>query len=136
MTPKQTALYWKTWSLAKAKFIAAGYDPKEAEAERKILTEKALGKPKSSKDFNNRDLDAVLAMFKSVYSDDLTAQLNATDGTRIRCRRGIHDRQMGAYAVALAESIYGTPDWENLPEKELQKIAMRCHKKHRENNPF
>jgi hypothetical protein len=133
MSPKQTGLYWRTWALAKAKFIAFGYEPKEAEAERKILTEKALGKPKSSTAFNNKDLDAVLAMFRAVYETDLDKQLAAADAARIRMRHGIKSRNMEAYAQSLAEHIYGRSDWENLPESELQKIAMRCDKKHRDN---
>lgn len=57
MTPKQTQLYWREWAAVRRA---------NPEADRKALHLQALGVEKSSKDFDNRDLDAVLAVFRAI----------------------------------------------------------------------
>jgi len=57
MTPPQTLLYWREWAAVRRA---------KPDADRDHLTITALGSRKSSKAFNNSDLDRVLAVFRSI----------------------------------------------------------------------
>jgi hypothetical protein len=78
MNAAQKSLYFREWGMARRWYIAHGLDPQQADAKRHALHRQALGRDKSSKDFNNGDLDAVLAAFRAVYDGgNLDAQLRS-----------------------------------------------------------
>jgi len=80
MTPAQTNFYFFEWGRVRKHYRAKGIDPKQADAKRHDLHRKALGSDKSSKDFNNSDLDRVIAAFRAVYDGgNLAAQLAQFD---------------------------------------------------------
>jgi len=67
MTPKQTTLYWREWAAVRRA---------KPDADRDHLTITALGSRKSSKAFNNSDLDRVLAVFRAISQPgSLNAQM-------------------------------------------------------------
>lgn len=80
MNRAQTSLYFREWGLVRKWYVVRGIDPKQADAKRHALHRTALGEDKSSKDFSNRDLDAVLAAFRAVHDGgNLDAQLDQLD---------------------------------------------------------
>lgn len=86
MSPAQTNLYWRKWSACKRALAKLGrpFD----DSARHALHAQALGAPKSSKDFTNRDLDKVLAAFAAFTAPhDLTQQLRADEQPDVRRSR-------------------------------------------------
>lgn len=76
MTPAQTKLYWREWAAVRR------IDPA---ADRHALHRQALGREVSSKALTNRQLDAVLGVFRSVSRPaDVGAQLRQEDQERTR----------------------------------------------------
>ena len=76
MTPKQTQLYWSEWAAVRRA---------KPDADRDHLTITALGVRKSSKAFNNADLDRVLAVFRSISKPGyLNAQMRQIAQPRVR----------------------------------------------------
>lgn len=83
MSPAQTNLYWRKWSACKRALAKLGrpFD----DSARHALHAQALGRPKSSKEFTNRDLDKVLAAFASFAApSDLRAQMRAQEQPTVR----------------------------------------------------
>lgn len=96
MNAAQTSLYFREWGLARAWYVAHGIDPKQPDNKRHELHRKALGRDKSSKDFNNDDLDKVLAAFRAVHDGgNLDAQLQQLDQPENR-RRSMEARIFAA----------------------------------------
>ena len=76
MTPAQTKLYWREWAAVRKA---------DKDADRHALHRQALGREVSSKAFTNRQLDAVLGVFRSVSRPaDVGAQLRQEDQERSR----------------------------------------------------
>jgi hypothetical protein len=76
MTPKQTSLYWREWAAVRAA---------QPDADRHDLHHQALGAPKSSKEFTNRDLDLVLGVFRAISDPgSLKPQLRQENQERAR----------------------------------------------------
>ena len=140
MTPLQTRLYWREWSRARERFIGLGFTSAQADAKRHDLHTKALGKAKSSKSFNNADLDKVLAAFRAVWDDaNLDAQLRAEDqperrriALQQRCYRAVETfitdpietrRSLAIenYCGGTAQRICGKR-FDELDERELGKV--------------
>lgn len=90
MKAAQTALYFREWGAVRRHFIAAGLDPKQADAKRHALHVRALGAGKSSKDFSNLDLDKVLGVFRAITRPaDLNAQLHVEESEEERLREAL-----------------------------------------------
>lgn len=86
MTPKQKHLYWREWSAVRHA------DPT---ADRHQLHAEALGAPKSSSNFNNEDLDKVLAVFRAISQPwNLNAQLASANQPRKRLLFAIQEQML------------------------------------------
>lgn len=76
MTPAQTKLYWREWAAVRRV---------DTTADRHALHVRALGREVSSKAFTNRQLDAVLGVFRAVARPaDVGAQMRQQDQERER----------------------------------------------------
>lgn len=79
----QVALYWREWSACKAVRKARGLCI--TDEARHALHREALGQDKSMTAFSNRDLDRVLAIFRTFSRpDDLSSQLRAEEQPNAR----------------------------------------------------
>ncbi len=130
MTKAQTALYFRKWSKVRKILIEwAGYSPKEADAKRHEIHEDALGKPMSSKDFKNKDLDAVLGHFDKWIAFTDKDLRDAPSRAEVQpCKRLIYAiKATGlpeAYLAQIARDQFGSSDWEALSEAELTKFRF------------
>jgi hypothetical protein len=96
MNSAQTNLYFYEWGKVRKHYLDRGIDPKQADSKRHMLHRKALGRDKSSKDFTNGDLDAVLATFKGVYDGaNLDAQIAQLDQPESRLM-SLHEQCLDA----------------------------------------
>lgn len=110
MTPKQTQLYWREWAAVRRM---------NPDADRKALHLQALGVEKSSKQFDNRDLDKVLAVFRGISDPgNLGAQLRAQEGSRARLEHrlsemmqmlGLYVEDPAGYVAKLVTDRWGVP---------------------------
>ena len=68
ISPRQNALYWRLWSQAKRVLLNGRitFTGSEENDRRHELHVRALGRDKSHLDFTNRELDYVLAQFRSI----------------------------------------------------------------------
>ena len=83
MTKLQTSLYWREWAAVRKV---------KPDADRHALHVVALGAPKSSNDFGNQDLDAVLATFRAISRPaDLRAQMRQTAQPRMRQLHAVNE---------------------------------------------
>lgn len=140
MTKLQTLLYWKTWGQVKKTLIEfGGFSKEEAEAERHQIHIAALGKDKSSKLLNNRDLDTILDHFRSylVLADGPTKDPKRADVQP--CTRLIYAIEStglpDAYLEAIARDQFGTSEWRKLSEAELTKLRFTAVNRSRKKQP-
>lgn len=127
MTKSQTSLYWRTWAKVRAYLIDfGGFSKEDADAERHEIHKEALGANKSSKLFNNRDLDIILDHFQSY----LVLEEGPTTGPGREklqpCQRLIYAiDQLGLpepYLESIARDQFNTSEWLKLSEIELTKF--------------
>lgn len=133
MTGAQTAMYFSLWQrirdVRKAKGLPCG------DVERHALHKKALGFPKSSKDFTNADLDKVKAvMLAELEPDNLEAQLKQIDQPEARrselmaqirtlaARCVDKPGREGTYLDGMARRIFRVEQYHLLNEKNLGKL--------------
>jgi hypothetical protein len=91
MTPKQKAWYWREWQAVRKAC---------PDADRHALHTAALGRDKSSKLFTNRDLDQVIAQFRSISDPNgLNAQLRQLDQPRTRLVYSIQEYARACVAL-------------------------------------
>lgn len=123
MTTAQTAKYFHEWGRVRDMLLARGLSHAQADARRHALHVKALGRAKSSKDFNNADLDAVLAAFLAVTEGgNLDAQLAQIDMPEKRAAMAVRrievlklhlrlepGRESG-YVAGIARNLFGQAD--------------------------
>ena len=110
MTPKQQSLYWREWAAVRAA---------KPDADRHDLHHQALGAAKSSKDFDNRDLDKVLAVFRSISDPDaLKPQLRQANQERARLEHrlseitqclGVYVEDPAGYVAKVVQDRCGVP---------------------------
>ena len=127
MTPAQKSRYWRDWSKIRKMLVEMGdFSKEDADAERHEIHRRALGRDKSSKDFTNRDLDAIFDHFQTyIVLIDGPQKTAGPDG---ECKRLIWAiTQTGlpeAYLEAISQDQFGTPDWRSLPEADLVKFRF------------
>lgn len=129
MTKSQTSLYWRTWAKVRASLIdLGGFSKEDADAERHEIHKQALGTDKSSKLFNNRDLDKILDGFQSYL---VLAEGPTTGPTREKlqpCQRLIYAiEKLGLpepYLESIARDQFNTSEWRKLSEIELTKFRF------------
>ena len=120
MNAAQTAKYFFEWGRARDYFLGRGLSHALADAKRHELHRKALGRDKSSKEFSNTDLDAVLAVFRAVWDGgNLDAQLAQIDMPERRAamavRRievlklslGLQPGRESGYVTGIAKNLFG-----------------------------
>ena len=126
LSPKQIALHWRTWAaVCREQGWKSGNDEKRHAA---YLV--ALGQDKSLTDFNNRDLDRVLAQFRVLMNpDNVTAQVAVASyragedqGERKRLLFRIEQLAPQAYTAAICRDRFDTADLGNLGIKELTQL--------------
>lgn len=127
MTKPQTSLYWRTWSKVRAYLIEyGGFSKKDADAERHEIHKAALGTNKSSKLFNNRDLDIILDHFQN-YLVLAEGPSSAPPREKLQpCQRLIYAiDKLGLpkpYLESIARDQFNTSEWHKLSEIELTKF--------------
>jgi len=85
MNISQTAMYFAEFGKLRKLRKDEGWTGQEIDEERHRITRTALGRDKSSKDFSNGDLDAVLARIKALVSPgDFAAQMRQQDSPDLR----------------------------------------------------
>lgn len=125
MTPKQTSLYWRSWSrVRKALVDLGGFTAEEADAERKAIMMEACGTD-SSKALTNRQLDKCLDAFDraAVLVAGPTAANRAEEQPTKRLIHAI--RSLGLpepYLRAISRDQFQTEDWEQLNERQLSRL--------------
>jgi hypothetical protein len=129
LTPKQKALYWRTWSKVRKSLVELGdYSAEDADAQRHELHCAALGANKSSTDFNNRDLDAVLDHFQSILVLTEGPQSGPARAEAQPCKRliyAIHSLGLPEpYIEAICRDEFQTSDWRTLSEPQLTRLRF------------
>jgi hypothetical protein len=116
MTPKQNALYWRSWAGVRAACPGA---------DRHDLHRKALGHDCGHADFTNEDFDRVLAAFAAVARpDDLEAQLRQLEQPRRRMEWAIAQLCAPHYRAAVMMDRWGHADLAQLTLEELGELRM------------
>lgn len=136
MSRKQRWLYWREVKAAQlAVPLGTEFLTKHEENEwRHAIHKKALGHDKSSTEFDNRDLDKVLAELRAISQpDNLAAQLRQLNQEAFRLRYGIR-REAAALGGDLyikgivkrmnAEGQLGSSDFDQLGPDELKKVRI------------
>ncbi len=142
MTKSQTALYFREWAEARKTLRAAGYSPKDADAERaQIHQDNNL--PKSSKDFNRTThLDKFITACRTICGQSF---IDIKDQDRKRLVHTIGKLGLGDdYLNHLASKKHQGPNWQALPVKKLthllytatQRARSKERKKNLRNCPF
>ncbi|MFT3992568.1 MAG: hypothetical protein QM680_14325 [Luteolibacter sp.] len=123
MTPAQHGRYWREWGRIRKHLIEDGeFSPKEADEERSLIHERALGGPKSSKDLKNADLDKIFSAFKKyLVLIDGPSKSGEVDQERKRLifaieKYGLDD----AYLNKIALDQFKEPSWRDLDTKTLR----------------
>ncbi|MBL9187887.1 MAG: hypothetical protein JNK23_10435 [Opitutaceae bacterium] len=137
MNAAQTAKYFWEWGRVRDILLKRGLSHAQADARRHELHRKALGRPKSSKEFSNADLDAVLAAFLAVSEGgNLDAQLAQLDmpekRTAMAVRRigvmmlhlNLETGRESGYVAGIARNLFGHDDgqWHQLNAAQLGQL--------------
>lgn len=139
MTKPQTALYFREWGAARKTLRAAGYSPKDADAERtQIHLDNDL--PKSSRDFNKTThLDKFIAACRAICGK---TAIDVKDQERKRLVHTIGKLGLGDdYLNHLASKKHEGPTWQALPVEKLTHLLYtatqraRSKKQEEENTP-
>lgn len=131
MTPAQNSTYWRLWGRVRKALVELGdFSKQDADAERHLIHERALGKPKSSKDFNKTtDVDKVFQAFDEylVIFDGPKSGNRAEDQPRLRLIYAIDQLALGdAYVAKISTDQFGTPEWRGLTERKLTWLRFTC----------
>lgn len=131
MTAKQKSLYWRQWAAVRKVLIElGGYSTADADAERHKIAEDALGHPKSSTAFTNRDLDVVLDHFRAYLvlpEGPTTGPSREASQPRNRLIWGIQETGLGdPYIAAISKDQFGREDWRGLTENQLVALRWTC----------
>ena len=128
MTSAQTKLYWREWAAVRRVCKAAALP----EPDRHELHARALGADKSSTDFDNADLDRVLAEFRAISQPaSVSAQLRQQRQPRRRMEFsidelllciGLYVADAEAYAASICLARFKSPDFRELSERELEQF--------------
>jgi hypothetical protein len=131
MTEAQTRQYFRLWGRVRKALVEFGdFSKEDADAERHLIHEAALGKPKSSKDFNKTtDVDKVFQAFDEylVLFDGPKNGNRAKDQPRLRLIYAIE--QLGLpepYIARIASDQFGTDAWRDLTERKLTWLRFTC----------
>jgi hypothetical protein len=84
-TRQLRSLYWPAWRAAEKALLAAHATAEDAEATRREIHAAVAGKPVSSKELTNRQLDEVLAKFRAI-SNPLDGRYQARQADQPACR--------------------------------------------------
>lgn len=115
MSPKQKTLYWREWGRVRKI---------QPDADRHELHRQALGADKSSKAFNNRDLDRILGVFRAISQPaDVDAQLRQQAMARTRALHAIFNHPAD-YVQAICLDRFGTDDLDQLDDTQAAQLAM------------
>ncbi len=121
MTASQNRLYFREWGSVRAACKAHGWPVPD----RHELHVRALGFDKSHLDFNNEDLDKVLAEFRAISRpDDLAGQLRQRDQPRRRLLYRIRQLAPEPYWLKIAQDKFGTADEASLGLDQLLQLVM------------
>lgn len=137
MTQKQDRLYWREWG--KVTRYCKEHD--QEIPDRHELHVQAIGRDKSHKDFNNEDLDKVLAVFRALSEPwNLNAQIRQDNQPRIRLVYRIKKLAPEAYRESVMMARWGHTRLDSLSLSELNQLrytlTARSHKlRHGEQQP-
>lgn len=131
MTAKQKSLYWRQWAAVRKVLIdMGGYSAADADAERHKIAAEALGEPKSSTAFTNRDLDKVLDAFRAYLvlpEGPTTGPSREQSQPSNRLIWGIQETGLGdPYIAAISLDQFHTEQWRSLSEKQLVALRWTC----------
>ena len=119
MTSKQRRWYFREWNRVKAACEKSNLPCPD----RHEFHIRALGSDKSSNDFNNDDLDDVIAEFKTCSEpSNVNEQLRLADGRRIRTRHRIKTLAPVAYREAIMRDRFGNTRLDDLTLEELVQL--------------
>lgn len=140
MTPAQTKFYWREWAAAWTRLRACRPDLCSADAnrERHDLHRRALGYPRSSRQFDNREFDAVLGAFRAISRPaDLNSQRRQMNQSRLRMLWKIEHEifadladllggmdRASDYFLALLSDRWKTHDVTDLLDRDLRELLM------------
>ena len=126
MSPSQKSLYWRKWSRVRKALVELGdYSAAEADQHRHEIHTEALGRDKSSKELNNRDLDRIFDHFDSILV--LLDGPKTIDRTTAEPgRRLVYSiQQLGLpepYIQSISRAQFQSGDWQNLSESQLTRL--------------
>jgi hypothetical protein len=131
MTAKQKSLYWRQWAAVRKVLIdMGGYSAADADAERHKIAAEALGEPKSSTAFTNRDLDKVLDAFRAYLvlpEGPTTGPSREQSQPKNRLIWAIQSTGLGdPYIAAISLDQFHTEQWRSLSEKQLVALRWTC----------
>lgn len=131
MTEAQNRQYFRLWGRVRKALVEFGdFSKEDADAERHLIHEAALGKPKSSKDFNKTtDVDKVFQAFDEylVLFDGPKIGNRVQDQPRLRLiyaieRLGLPD----PYIAKIARDQFGPDPWRDLTHRKLTWLRFTC----------
>jgi hypothetical protein len=126
MNEAQYRLYWREWKQVKTWLLQHGRTAAQAEEQRRALTEKALGYPKSMSNWGswkNAEFDKVLGAFRAVYDGgNLGAQLHAEEQPEVRRHR------IAGQVEGLAHKLWPEQSPMDPPDLWRKKLNAVCYK--------
>jgi len=128
MTASQNKHYWRVWGEVRRMLIELGeFSSADAAEERHAIHVEALGCEKSSKDFTNKDLDAVLDHFEKRLVL-LRGPVTGDRTTEQPVKRLIWAiDQLGLdepYIESISLAQFKTANWRELTERQLSLFRM------------
>lgn len=116
------------------------HDPRERELLRHRITEVALGRRKSSRDFTRPDMDRIFAIIRRIERDGPTIVTTAAqadeaeyDGDRRRLIWCLDQRVATGYVESISEDMYLTRAWRDLPTCDLLNLLRTVENRCRSN---
>lgn len=127
-------LHQAVWTAAE-QIALQGHRAVTAEDLRHACTVAALGRYKSSKDFDNKEADRVTTLFRLLENpDDIDAMMDWNDPERSARRRVMWSIEHAApegYVRRIAEDRFGTSRWEDLEIHQLRQLAVTLKQRKR-----
>lgn len=129
MSPKQTSLYWRTWSA-----LCDEFDWRHNETARRYALHAEAGCPQSSRDWDNTHFDKFLAHSRALLAGKPPTgeRINEEAGARRRLEWRIRQDLRAAhldvsYVAKLATDMYGLGCWTLLALDQLQNLRDTVH---------
>lgn len=138
MTEAQLSLYRRRWGKVRKLLRTLGeFSPKDADAERHVITREALNYDKSSLDFTNKEFDKVLAKLdERLVLLEGPKEPKAEDAEDLKrmiwslVQSGFND----AYLNKISADQYGVASWRDLSLADMRKLRITITQRSRAKN--